>query len=123
MEARFEPQFKFEFKTHFFEIVAEGFTNCYLFQRNKFKKRNNYVKRNIYSECLKSEQKPVRISARSDFGHLGLLGHTQNVWISACSDFRQCLKSECLNVYHWLLNGLQQAFLFWFDTPTFSLTE
>ena len=59
----------------------------------------------------KSKQKPVRISARSDFGHLGFLGHTQNVRISACSDFRQCLKSERLNVYHWLLNGLQQAFL------------
>ena len=33
----------------------------------------------------KSEQKPVRISARSDFRHLG---HTQNVRISAFSDFK-----------------------------------
>ena len=30
-----------------------------------------------YSECLKSEHKPVRISARSDFRHLGFLGHAK----------------------------------------------
>ena len=88
-------------------------TNIY-FGNNTFshlealKNLNTDVK---YSECLKFKQKPVRISGRSDFRHLGFLGHTQNVQISACSDIRQCLKSERSNMYHWLLNGLQQAFL------------
>ena len=36
------------------------------------------------SECLKSECKPVRISAHSGFGHSRFLGHTQNVLISGC---------------------------------------
>ena len=39
----------------------------------------------------------------------------QTFWIfgtyTGCSDFRQCLKSEHSNMYHWLLNGLQHDFL------------
>ena len=37
----------------------------------------------------KSKHKPVQILGRSDFRHSGFLGHTQNVGISACLDFRQ----------------------------------
>ena len=107
--------------------------NLIIFMKKAYRKK-------IYSECLESERSDFGrwlYTKRSDFRqcpnsnkslfgfqHVRDFWDTQNVRISACSDLRQCLKSERLNVYHyhWLLNSLQQAFWF-FDTPTFSLTE
>ena len=45
----------------------------------------------------KSKRKPVQISARSDFGHSGFLGHTQNVQIS---DTFFSLKSKLFSYHH-----------------------
>ena len=41
-----------------------------------------------FQTVTKSEHKPVRISAQWDFRQSGFLGHTRNVQISACLDFR-----------------------------------